>query len=226
MKKLRVLALASAFTLALTSALTFPAAQAFAVESCSCSAGDGSCSASVSCRGGCISLCPSGGCVARCSGYFSTLGTEVTLQMQNGNTNQLLDELARVSGNEITFSPKKLRGSLNLDIKKAALWDIFDVLSANGTVKIEGQDFQQLKELRRVLLSGEKLSLCVQNTSVGTLVSDLASLSGLPIRITAGSPMASVNEKLQDVTLKEFLDKVAEQTGTKITDDAADFNDQ
>lgn len=35
-------------------------------ETCSCTADDHSCQASISCRGGCIAYCPSGGCRAKC----------------------------------------------------------------------------------------------------------------------------------------------------------------
>lgn len=131
-------------------------------------------------------------------------------------------ELARVSGRDLAFFPIKRDTVLNLDYKRAVLWDVLEILSDRGTVQIAGQDFEKLKRLRRILLSGERISLCVHNTPVSTFVDDTASLTGLPLRITDGRPMAIVNVKLQNVTLNEILVKVSEQTGTKIIEEGAD----
>lgn len=232
MRKIRAIVLMVAFAIVLAITFTPFASPPFRIDSCSCSADDGSCSASASCHGGCIALCPSDGCTAYCSGYYNFLDTEVTIQMQNGNNNQLLAELANASGKEIAFSSFKSTmalkqdGPFNLDIKRAALWDVLDILSTRGTVQIAGQDFENLKLLRRSLSSGEKMSLSVQNTPVHTFVNDLANLSGLPIHIIAGNTRAPVNVKLRDVSLKEILIQVSEKTGTKITDEDVNFNAQ
>jgi hypothetical protein len=107
----------------------------------------------------------------------------------------------------------------NTSWKRATLWDVLDMLSDRGTVQIAGKVFEKFKRLRKVLLSGNKISLCVRNTPVKTFVNDMASLTGLPLRITAGSGMAVVNLKLQHATLDEILIKVAEQTGTTIREE-------
>lgn len=149
-------------------------------------------------------------------------GREVTLQMQNGNYNKLLNELADISGKDIALSHTNPDTVFNLDYKRAALWNVLEHLSERGTVQVGGRDFEKLKRLRRVLLSDEKTSLCVKNTPVSTFVTDLASLTGLPLRVAAGSQMAMVNVQLSGVTLKDILVKVSEQTGTKITDEDPD----
>ncbi len=226
MRKLSAAVLISALTLILSSTLTHSASPALLVESCSCSAPDGSCSASASCARGCIAVCPSNGCSAHCSGFYEFLGTEATLQMQNTSSKQLLAEVARISGKELAFSSRKPEVPFNLDVKRAALWDVLDILSANGMVQIAGEDFEKLKVARRALLSGEKISFCVQNTPVNTLITDLANLSGLPLRIATGNTRATVNVRLRDVTLKDILVKVSEQTGAKITNEDADSGAQ
>jgi hypothetical protein len=142
--------------------------------------------------------------------------------MQNSNSKQLFTALARISGKDVSFSSFGPDESFNLDIKRALLWDVLDNLSTSGSIRIAGEDFEQLKDLRRALLSGEKISFCVQNTPVKILVNDLSNLSGLPIRITAGRARTIVNLKLQNVSLKDILLKVAEQTGTQITDEGVD----
>lgn len=213
------------FTFPLVIALTFSPSASTPLKGCGCSAPDGSCSVSASCSGGCIATCPPDGCSAQCSGYYSFLETEVTFRMENGTNSQLLAALANASGKDVAFSPLKPDVAFNLDIKGADLWDVLDLLSNNGTVEVAGQDFEKLKRLRRAFLSGERMSLCVQNTPVGTFVRDLSNLTGLPIRVTGGSAKATVNVRLQNVTLEEILVQVSEQTGTRITDESVESVD-
>jgi hypothetical protein len=142
--------------------------------------------------------------------------------MQNGNYPELVDELARISGKDLAFSPTKPETIFNVGFNRAALWDALELLSEHGTVQIAGQDFEKLKRLRRILLSDERISFCVKNTPVNTLVNEMASLTGLSLRIAAGSPKATVNVQLRDVNLNEILAKVSEQTGTKIIEEGAD----
>jgi hypothetical protein len=146
--------------------------------------------------------------------------------MQNGTYPRLLAELTRLSGKDIEFSPAKSVPPFNLGFRQAPLWDALEFLSDRGTVRIAGEDFETLRTLRKTLLSGDKISLGVQNTPVSVFVNDMAGLTGLSLRITAGRSMAIVNVELQDATLNEILAKVSEQTGTKITEDGAALGSQ
>lgn len=216
---MRLKALPHALTLALTIACVLFASTGVTADSCSCSAPDGNCSASASCSGGCTAFCANDGeCLAQCSGHFGFLEREITLQMQNGDTAQLLAKLANASGKDLTFSSAKPDTLFNLDFKRAALWDVLEILSGRGTVRIQGQNFEKFKSLRRILLSGERISLCVQNTPVNIFISDLANLTGQPIHLAGGSTKAIVTVKLRDVNLQDILAKVSEQTGTRILD--------
>lgn len=229
MQKRNAVILIFALTLFFAAALTYSAspltssASGLIVEDCSCSAPDGTCSASISCQGGCIQHCVGDGdCYGQCSGFYEMLATETSLQMQNGTYPQLVAKLAAISGRDLAFSPTTPDAVFNADYKRAVLWDVLEMLSNRGKVEIAGKDFEKLKRLRRTLLSGARISVCVGNTPVRTFVSDMASLTGLPFRISAGRPMAIVNVKLQNVTLNEILDKVSQQTGTKIIEEGAD----
>jgi len=146
------------------------------------------------------------------------LGTETTFEMQNGTYGKLVAELARLSGKNIAFSPAKQLPPFVLGFKQAALWDALEFLSDRGTVQIDGKDFESLRALRKSLLSGDRISLGVQNTPVSTFVNDMAGISGLPLRVAAGRPMSVVNVDIQAATLTEILAKVSEQTGTKIVE--------
>lgn len=223
MKRLPAAVLTISFILALSFMLPPSAYPALMREICSCSAPDGSCSASVSCMGGCTKFCGNNdNCSASCSGHYEFLDMEVTLEMQNAQYPQFVAELARISGKDITFSPTTPDLVFNAGFKRATLWDVLKLLSDQGTVQVAGQDFEKLKRLRRSLLTGEKFSFCVTNTPVKTFVNDLAGITGLPLRITAGRPTAMVNVKLQDVALTDMISAVSEQTGTKIVEEGTD----
>lgn len=227
MRKLTAVLLASAFLLALAIAFTPPASTALVRDTCSCSASDGSCSASVTCTGGCTRFCgDNDNCSASCSGGHAFLEMETTLQMQNATYSQLVTELARISGKDITFSPKNPDMTFNVGFQRATFWDALKLLSEQGTVQVAGQDFEKLKRLRRSLLNGEKFSFCVTNTPVNTFVNDMAGLTGLPLRITSGKPTAMVNVRLRDAALSDMLRAVSEQTGAKIVEEGADSDDR
>jgi hypothetical protein len=130
----------------------------------------------------------------------------------------LVADLARLSGRSLTFSPTKPT-TFNIGFKRARLWDALEVLSDRGTLHVAGHDFEDLRRLRKVLLSGERISFGVKNTPVSTFVNDVAGLTGLPIRITAGNPTATVDIQLKNVTLDDILMKVSKQTATKITEE-------
>src|SRR5215467_7980094 len=126
---------------------------ASAVDTCSCSAPDGSCSASVTCKGGCTKFCGNNNnCYAECSGAYSYYGMEVTFEVQNATYPQLVAELSRISGKDIVFTPPKPDTLFNAGAKRAPLWDALKILANNGTVTIGGKDFEKLRTLRKLLL--------------------------------------------------------------------------
>ena len=221
MKNLLVAGVISVLILFLGSTVT-NSSRALTLEDCSCVGPNGSCLVSTSCKGGCIAHCAGeGNCFAECSGFYEMFGMKTTLEMQNATYPQLVTVLTGISGKDIAFSPSKPDAVFNAGWKRATLWDVLDMFSDRGTLQIAGKDFEKVKRLRKALLSVTKISICVRNTPVNTFVSDMASLTGLPFRITAGRPKAVVNLKLQRVSLNEILGKVSEQTGTTIIERGA-----
>jgi hypothetical protein len=210
------------FLLALLSTPIRSASPGPVFQDCYCQAPDGSCWVTISCAGGCVKFCGSNGdCSAECSGSLSVLAAEVNLSITEGTYAELTSKLAKISGKEITFSttladPAKPDTLFNLGLKKAPLWEGLQLLADRGTVRIAGKDFESFIRLRQALLSGQRFNFGVKNTPVNTFVTDLVGLTGLPLRITRGRPMAIANVELDGVTLDEMIAKVSEQTGTKI----------
>lgn len=211
MKKLAASLLIGSLLLTTLVAATF--------DQCSCSAQDGSCSASISCAGGCIAICPSGRCRAKCSdetGFFE-YDMRVTMQQIGSNGKQISSELARITGQPVVFTPFKADDTISLDVKRAKLWDLLEILSASGKIEIGGDDFAKLQSIRNALVTGEKISVCIQNTTIQRVIREFASLSGLRIRTTSGDPKTVVNLSVKDVTLEEILAQLSSQGNVEIS---------
>jgi hypothetical protein len=162
---------------------------------------------------------PEGDCLTHSPGFLTVLAMKITFQMQNAKYPQFVTDLSRLTGKDITFTADKPDSVFNADSKKAALWDVLSMLSDRGAIQIQGYDFEQLRRLRKRLLSDEKLSLSVQNTPLNIFVNDMAALTGLPLRIANGNPLATLTIKLSDVTLNDILIKASQKTRTKIVEE-------
>jgi hypothetical protein len=152
------------------------------------------------------------------------LALETNVEIVGGSYSQFTAKLAEISGQDISFSPAraedpKSQGIANLVFKKAPLWKALALLSDRGAVRIAGKDFESLRRLRKALLAGKRVNFGVNNTPVNVFVTDLAGLTGLPLRIVSGSPMALANVELREATLEEIIKAVEEKTGTKIEPD-------
>ena len=194
-------------------------------NNCSCAADDGSCSASVSCPGGCIADCPNGGgCYATCkkgsseSGDFALILTmSINLNLRGATNRQLVSEIARITGKDFVFLPNNPNDPVNLDVQDLPLWDVLEVLSRRGKIRIGGHDFSTLQVVRKALVNGERTSVCINNVSVQSLVEEFAGLSGLPIHIISGDATTLVTFSAKGVTLEEMLLEVASRTGVEIS---------
>jgi hypothetical protein len=133
----------------------------------------------------------------------------------------VIAESSRVSGRVITFSASRPNEVFKISLEKATVWDALVLLSKHGTVRVDGEDFEKLQSLRRILLYDEKVSYCVKDTPVSTVINELSALTGLPLRVTEGNPMAKVNVCLRpDATFRDIISEVSKQTGVKIVDGA------
>jgi hypothetical protein len=220
--------LTAALVLAIIAVPRHSASRAIPAKTCSCSAPDGSCSVTITCLGGCDYWCDNNDdCSAECSGFYGTLALETNIEIVDGSYSQLTAKLAEISGRDISFSSArgedpKSQVISTLGFKKAPLWNALALLSDRGTVRIAGKDFESLRRLRKALLAGKRVNFGVKDTPVNTFVTDLAGLTGLPLRIVKGSPMALANVELREATLEEIIKRVGEETGTSIVESDTD----
>lgn len=203
--------------------LTTPATLAF--ETCSCTADDGRCSANLSCPGGCVAYCPNGGgCRAKCvtnseggGSNYEIIQMRATVQIKGGNANDLAAALAGITGREVVFVPTMPEHPISLDVKGAPVWDILEILAEHGKVQIGGDDFSTLQLIRKALVTGERMSICIRGASVRRVVDELEALSGLSIQVTSGDAHRLVTLSAKGVTLNELLAQMSDQAGVQIS---------
>jgi len=54
-------------------------------------------------------------------------------------------ELACITGQPVIITPSKANDTIILDVKKAALWNVLELLSASGKLRIDGENFETPK---------------------------------------------------------------------------------
>ena len=191
-------------------------------DSCSCSADDRTCSTTITCRGGCLSWCPTDGCVAMClpGGDGSARGqvmiSSVTMKLRGSKGREVSAELARVTGEDVVFSPATPDTTVSLDADNMPVWDVLETLSRSGRILISGVDFYNIKTVRRTLLNNEPISVCAHGMTVKRFVNELRFMTGLDVQITSGDANAVVNYNGRGVYLSDILAGVSERTGAQI----------
>jgi hypothetical protein len=147
----------------------------------------------------------------------AALRLPVTLELQSGGTNkQVSDELSRITGKRIAVLPSKPDGPVNLDIKRASLWAVLDMFYEIGPVQIEGRDFSELEAVRKALMRGETVSVCINRAPLGRVVADLSILSGKSLRVASGDKAAPVTLSSEAITLSGIISELSAQTGAQI----------
>jgi hypothetical protein len=184
------------------------------VKTCSCSANDGSCQASVTCSGGCLAFCPSGGCRAECTSNGGEDSPEIPVSYVglhfNGSDSQAVSaELTRLAGQDVVFTPSTADGKVTLDADNLPFWDALEILSRSGRIQIGQDDFSNLRTVRRALLYGERISVCMHGVTVKRLVKELRYLTGLNIHVMSGEGKTEVNLTAREVNFNDIVTQVS-----------------
>jgi len=222
------------FMLFVAVLILFFGVQEVLASSCSCTAPDGSCSASITCSGGCIATCGTGGnCSAKCS------------SASGGGTNGGRQQPAPLEGDPTAGA---MQGRLvNLDIQSANSRDISELLSAQlglsvgfvnagpeDMLTVHAVDFpvdELIAWLRRFgsvavsdkpiaapgaglgVPSDQRVTLQASDASAQTLVELLGEILGSEVRFTPRDPQLRISVDVKDASVGEVLE-VLERYGT------------
>lgn len=192
-------------------------------ESCSCTAPDGSCSASVSCTGGCMAICGSGGnCSSSCSGggggkpeeeHQGLRSAPGELRVAPGGQEERITVdaldlaaedvsalLSNLSGREITFVPNLAGERLSITAKNFPVGQLISGVAEYGAV-----GHQPLRVSAGHLGLDERVSLQAKKVTAEALVGMVESLSGGRAAFIPADPTAPISMEVKGVRLGELL---------------------
>jgi hypothetical protein len=94
---------------------------------------------------------------------------------------------------------------------------VLETLSASGRLQIAGEDFSNLRAVRRALLRGDRISVCIHGVTVKRLAEEITHLTGLDTNVGPGDPKTKVSFTAKGIDLYEIVARVSEQTGVPVS---------
>jgi hypothetical protein len=152
------------------------------------------------------------------NGYEMMLDTwsSLTLRVKNASSQKVAAELSRLTGAEVTITPRRSNTTFNLDVKDEPLWNVLDTLSSGGSIQIAHEDFDHLRSVRQSFLSGERMAVCFHNVTAKRLATDLSFLTGRNVYVAVGDPNALVDYKGRGVTFEEMVAEISRAAGVEL----------
>jgi hypothetical protein len=198
-------------------ALMLPVFTALA-DGCSCTASDGSCSASVDCEGGCYSYCdPGGPCDAQCTGdkrrpiqnflHFGpaelregpafegapveeVIQRAVTLQFDAASSLSIAPYVSNDVGARFAFVPRQVEDAVNVDVKRFPVDELVDLLGHRGGAAVA---------------SGGEIYLTARDLSSADLSRLLSEALGVTVEFGALDSHQSISLQVKATPVEEFL---------------------
>lgn len=171
----------------------------------SCTASDGSCSATVTCPAGCGALCTSGGtCSSKC---FSTPNGNSLAGPQDHQTLVSIHtdvmsaaEVARLlheqTGADVAFTPRDPKAVVQLHVDGVPLQEVVQFLAKGGAAIAVNQQ-------------GERITLSIQGARAGAISSLLSDATSGRMSFSASDPEQVVSLDIKDAPLEFFLNLLA-----------------
>ncbi len=188
---------------------------------CSCTAPDGSCSASIKCPSSCIAACrPNGNCAAECIGGSPVgpeaqaversgdglLGRKVDLDLNSVTAADLAAELSSQFGVEIEIEPREQ--VLSVQFENISLRRVVEVLSRYGTVRISGES-PGGGEVSQASFLHHNVSIAAESADAQTLSYMLTRALGRPVTFVPHDPEQVISIDLQNVPASTMVEVLA-----------------
>lgn len=210
------------------SILLISAVASFAQGSCSCSVGNGGCSASQTCGSGeAVCVCSASGCSSSCSRgggelLLGGLTRRGVRQLRNAtNPETISKSLSKAIGKEIVFKPASSGFKFNFSMPKKgpfSHWDVLEYLPSAGTLKINGGEIKFWQGLRNTLLKGGEFNICAGNAPAQTILNEIKFLSGKSFKIVAGDSQARFDSPIKGNSLAELIENLSKSRGVTIVE--------
>lgn len=198
------------FVLLIVSALGISAQDDRPASSCSCTQGNGGCSASQTCPDGHIAVCScsASGCSSSCIAVAPrpVSEKEVVSAITRNDTKALSDILSRAYGRQISFSASENSPQLPKPPSVSSFpsdWTLLEFLDRNGTLTINGQPLSFWRSLRESLLNGGEFQICSERADA--ILNQIAFISGKSFSVAAGDSKAKIVDPIKGHGLSELL---------------------
>jgi hypothetical protein len=140
----------------------------------------------------------------------------VTLKITAADSKLIAYALRLATNREVEFRPFNINEKIDLDFKSIQLWTVLESISEYGKLRVGGIDFEDLQMMRRPLMRGERVSMCIYEASVKRVVSYLSFLSGLPLEVVSGDAEVRISASFSKVTFNEIIASISVKAGIKI----------
>jgi hypothetical protein len=181
--------------------------------SCHCSSDDGTCSTTVSCRNGCVAFCPSDGCVTSCISEGQRRRARPTRtgtfppKSSDGDKDDA--EIALLTPVNVALNPMWRQDIFNAEMQTRPRSKTGNDLSAERSMRKAEQEDDDNKTLRRALLGGKRMGICIRNVSAVALADKLSSITGLDVHAEPEDASVIINYSAKASTLQEALSQVS-----------------
>jgi hypothetical protein len=178
---------------------------------CSCDPGPGrTCHGEVKCPDGCTSLCGSGDtCYLACRS--NSLQIHITAKLVQKTGQEIAAELSAQSQQRVEFTPytRTAKARYDLELRNDDLFHALAFLSEKGNIRFNGYDFSELRDLRKQLKDGKRISVNFTEIPVKEALSRLAFFSGEPFGIEEGDPEQKISVVMKEATLDEIIERIS-----------------
>ncbi len=188
-------------------------ASASAALACSCTSGDGSCSASTNCPGGCYAICGASGCSSGCAGPQRDSPT-LSFSGQDVTPSELQQRFSEELGVHFAFAAKKVDDHFTVDVENASAADLMNGLSKVGAAAL--LDHKGGPQEKAEGPFKQHFSLKADRVPTGTVSRLLGEIFGDSVKISTADPNAPISLDLENVTLGDLRIELPRVSGIKV----------
>lgn len=186
---------------------------------CTCKeVGGRTCSGTVTCTNGCSAICGRKDiCYLSCSTRL--IGPDLNLEFTQKTAGEMAATLASESHLRLNFipNPKTVNERYDYRLEKSDIWKMLEFLDDRGTVTVNGVDFANLRQLKKLWKSGGRMARVTFNDiPVAEAVEKLELMTGQDLRIVSGDPATLISVKVKRISLAGILKTIRKKSGVRV----------
>jgi hypothetical protein len=176
-------------------------------SSCSCTAPDRSCTASITCSGGCSAICGSGG---NCSSSGESAVQQekrnnlVSLSIEAGSAQEISATLTELSGVPVVWVPRQADSTVSMQVQDYPMEALLAGLAKRGAVAVGGRS-PETRPSSKAFDPSRVVTVQAFGADAATLSSLLGEILQGPVELTARDPRLTVNLDLKEMPVSAVV---------------------